>query len=130
MRKNQLVRTLKQPPEQCQPFTLKLLLSSRLSRERQKGSSFQKKPQVKAGCASQCVVECREFKGHSPPKSSDSPYLCSSTSTVEERAQPGLMMRYLPSTDRLTTVDPRRLWSPIGPPSTTTASLGQSSWNS
>lgn len=43
---------------------------------------------------------------------------------------PGLMMRYLPSTDRLTTVDPRRLWSPIGPPSTTTASLGHSSWNS
>lgn len=43
---------------------------------------------------------------------------------------PGLMMLYLPSTDRSTTVDPRRLWSPIGPPSTTTASLGQSSWNS
>lgn len=40
------------------------------------------------------------------------------------------MMWYLPSADKSTTVDPRRLWSPIGPPSTTTASLGQSSWNS
>lgn len=40
------------------------------------------------------------------------------------------MMRYFPTTDRSTTVDPRRQWSPIGPPSTTTASLGQSSWNS
>lgn len=44
--------------------------------------------------------------------------------------QPGLMMWYLPSTDRSTTVEPRRLWSPIGPPSTTTASFGQSSLNS
>ena len=40
------------------------------------------------------------------------------------------MIRYLPSTDRSTTVDPRRFLLPIGPPSTTTASLGQSSWNS
>lgn len=44
--------------------------------------------------------------------------------------QPCLIMRYLPSSDRSTTVEPRRLWPPIGPPSTTTASLGQSSWNS
>lgn len=44
--------------------------------------------------------------------------------------QPCLMMRYLPSNDRSTTVEPRRVWPVIGPPSTTTASLGQSSWNS
>ena len=39
-------------------------------------------------------------------------------------------MRYLLCTDRSTTVDPRRLWSPIGPPSTTTDTLGQRSLNS
>ena len=40
------------------------------------------------------------------------------------------MTRYLPSTDRSTTVDPKRFWSPIGPSSTTNASLGHNSWNS
>lgn len=40
-------------------------------------------------CVSARVVECGEFKGHGSPKSSDSPYLCCSTSTVEERALKG-----------------------------------------
>lgn len=44
--------------------------------------------------------------------------------------QPGLMIRYLPGTERSTTVEPSRLWSAIGPPSTTTASFGHSSLNS
>lgn len=45
-----------------------------------------KEPWVEAVCASQHVLECGEFEGHSFPESSDSPYLCCSTSTVEERA--------------------------------------------
>lgn len=52
------------------------------------------------------------------------------TSLIAWTHQPCLMMRYLPCTDRSTTVDPRRLWPPTGPPSTTTARFGQSSWNS
>lgn len=40
------------------------------------------------------------------------------------------MMWNLPGTERSTTVEPSRLWSAIGPPSTTTASLGHNSLNS
>ncbi len=43
---------------------------------------------------------------------------------------PGLIIRYLPHTDRSTTVEPKRLLSPIGPPSTTTARLDHKSSNS
>lgn len=40
------------------------------------------------------------------------------------------MIRYLPHTDRSTTVEPKRLLSAIGPPSTTTARLDHKSSNS